>query len=330
MTAPPTAPPDRGPRRILVAGATTPIGERLVHRLLRDDGVDHILAVGAPRVGEALPFPESDLLTYRQVDLTRQRDLRGLLFGLARTLEVDTIVDFSMHRSTRETGRRAHALNVEATRQMLHLAERHPTLRHFVFRSHGEVYRVAPDKPTIVDEEHPLDLSPHAPQWIRDRVEADLQVCARIGLSSLRITVLRCAEVFAAETGSQLWDYLQSRVCLRPLGYDPMINLLSLEDAARAVHLALQRDARGIYNIPGADTLPLSRAIARWGCRDVPVPGLLVAPLYGLRALTLGADFRYEVNRLRLHYSAVLDGRRARRDLGYEPTHPITWPRPRR
>ena len=64
------------------------------------------------------------------------------------------------------------------------------------------------------------DVGDVAPVRDVHRVEADLAVCACIGRSPLVVTVLRCAECFAPSSGSQLWDYLQSRVCLRPMGYD--------------------------------------------------------------------------------------------------------------
>ena len=50
---------------------------------------------------------------------------------------------------------------------------------------------------------------------------------------SCRVTHLQLALV--AQSGSQLHDYLQSRVCLRPMGFDPMLNVLSVDDAVRAI-----------------------------------------------------------------------------------------------
>ncbi len=78
---------------------------------------------------------------------------------------------------------------------------------------------------------------------------------------------------------------------------------------------------------PGADTLPLSRAIAESDRLDVPVPGPFLAPLYGLRRWVAGFGFRYDLNLLRFHFGGVIDGTRARRLLGYAPGHPVQWPR---
>ena len=141
---------------------------------------------------------------------------------------------------------------------------------------------------------------------MRDRVEADLTVCAHIG-SPLQIAVVRCAEIVAPNVGSQLWDYLQSQLCLRPYGFDPMVNVLALEDAAYALALAARSKAVGVFNIPGRDTLPLSRAIARSHRTDVRVPGQFVKPQ-------------------RFHFGAVLDGSRAAKELDFVPTSAADWP----
>lgn len=311
---------------VLVTGATTPIGRTLVRRLLGDRRIGHVLAIGAETPGHSGLEGRSPALTYREVDLTRTRDIRTLLFGLARDLSVGTIVHAALHRRASDHTRRVHAQNVESTRALLHLAERHPTIHRFVFRSAAEVYRVRCDQPTIISEEHPLDLSRDAPDWVRDRVEADLTVCGRMGLAPLSIVVLRCAEAVAPGCGSQLHDFLSARMCLRPLGFDPVLNLLSVEDAARALHLALTSTAQGVFNVPGKDTLPLSEAIRKWGRVDVPLPGPLLDPLYGLRRALLGADFRYDLNRPRFHFGGILDGRRARAELDYVPADGIAWP----
>jgi len=307
----------------LVSGATTPVGRALVRALL-DEGRT-VLAVA---VEEEWPFEPHDSLHYQKVDLTRARRIRELLFGAARDLGVTSVIHSAHHRKTTDRGRKIHALNVESTREMLHLAERHPTIERFVYRSYSDVYRIAPELPQLIGEDHPLELGSWLPQGIRDRVEADLMVCTRMGMSSLSIVVLRCAEIFAPRSGSQLHDFLASRVCLRPLGFDPMLNVLSIDDAVESQRLALDSDAQGVFNIPGKDILPLSAAIGAFGKKELAIPGPVLGPLYGLRSLTRGFEFSYRPNRYRFHFSGVLDGTRAHEVLGYAPEHAIDWPVP--
>lgn len=308
---------------VLVTGASTPLGCGLVEALLADPRVEHVLAVAREPTWCGA---SSEKLTYVTADLTRSRDRRRLLFGPARRHGVRVVVHGPLQRSPIEGGRRAHALSVESTRELLRLSERHPTIRRFVYRSFSEIYRIHPEGGAILDEEHPLELSPRMPPGIRDRVEADLTVCTRIGLArSLSICVLRCAELLAPSSGSQLYDYLRSRVCFRPLGFDPMVMLLSIEDAVDAFVRAIFSDAIGVLNVPGADVLPISRVIELAHRRGIAVPGPLMGPLYALRGAVRGTEFSYRINRGRFHFSGVLDGQHAREALGYEPRHPIDW-----
>ncbi len=314
---------------VLVTGATTPLGQRTVAALVDDPRVDRVVAVGIESRAQVFPTREPKL-DYHQVDLTRTRQLRRFVFGAVKDAEVDVVLHGALHRSALDTGRKVHALNVRCTRDMLAMAERHPTIRRFVFRSHVDVYRLRGDLPDMVREDHPIQLDGRAPQWLRDRVEADLAVSTRVGNSPLQIVVLRCAECPTGGIGSQLFDYLQSSICLRPLGYELMINLISADDLVRALTLAVTSDAEGVFNIPGRDTLPLSATIRMANRRDVAVPGPLMGPLYKLRRALLVTNFRYSMNKRRFHYNAVMDGGRAAEVLGYRPGQPIDWDAPSR
>jgi len=315
------------PRRVLVTGATTPIGERLCRALLEDDRIEHVLAIGPKKGADSMPFGQNDKLTYKQFDLSRNRHVRQMLFGIAKDLKIDVIMHLSMHRSMTAKGARVHALNVDSLRSIIELSGRHPTIKRLIFKSDVAVYQVQRDLPVLITESHPLNMGGGAPQWVRDRVEADVLACTHMGLSPLEITVLRTAEVLAPGTGSQLFDFLSSPVCFKPLGYDPMLNLLSLNDVVRALSMAcFAKQSTTIVNIPGADTMPLSSCIERWGRISIPLPGLALTPVYKARQRLRGTEFSYGANRRRFHYAAVLDGSRAEDQFSYKPEHPIHWP----
>jgi len=251
-------------KAVLVTGTDAPLGEWLVRSLLEDTGVGHVLAIGNRRPEEALPVTHATRLTYLQVDLLRDRAVRDMLFGPARDLGVEVVIHTAMSRSAMQEGGRIHALNVEATRSLLALCERHPTIHRFVLRSFSEVYDVQHDLPILIAEEHPLNLHAGAPQFVRDRVEADLHACVRMGLSPLQIVVLRCAEALAPGTGSQLFDYLDAPLCARPFGYDPMINVASLRDIVHALTCAMRAPAAS----PMEGTAPLLRGPPGPAVRD--------------------------------------------------------------
>jgi UDP-glucose 4-epimerase len=310
--------------RVMITGSNAPLGRTTIGGLLRRDDVELVLAIGAKQQEPPASHPR---LLYRTVDLTRSRAIHDLVWGTARDHCIDHVMHGIHHRKASDHGRSVHRQNVESTRELLRACVEHPTIHRFVYRSFAEVYRFDHTTPSIIDESEALDFEQTSSQWVRDRVEADLEVCAHFG-GALSIAVLRFAEIFAPDAGSQLWDYLQSRVCLRPLGFDPMINVLSLDDAAAASIAALRGDATGVFNIPGADTLPLSEAIIESHRLDIPVPGPLMAPLYSLRGTVTGFEFRYGLNLRRFHFGGVVDGTRARRELCYEPHTRVRWPRP--
>ncbi len=311
--------------RAMVTGASTPLGLAIVERLRALPEVSFVLAVGRE------PRPDSLVddrrLRYVGADLRHERAVHDLVWGEARQHVVDTVIHAAQHRSVRDEGRDIHRQNVDATRSLLLACNDHPSIRRFVLRSFAEVYATPPAATRLLTEDDALDFAPETPQWVRDRVEADLTACAHIG-GALHVAALRCAELLAPNSGSQLWDYLQSRVCMRPLGFDPVINVLSLDDAAAAFVSAAASVASGPFNIPGADTLPLTRAIFESQRLDIPVPGALMAPLYQLRRRLAGFEFRYDLNARRFHFGGVLDGTRAREELGYIPQSRATWPRP--
>jgi hypothetical protein len=53
------------------------------------------------------------------------------------------------------------------------------------------------------------------------------------------------------------------------------------------------------------------------------VPGPLIAPLYRMRTVVTAGRFRYDLDELRFHYGALLDGRKAHDILGYAPGHAV-------
>ena len=312
--------------KVMIAGATTPLGAAITEHLLGSRDVELVLAVGRE---PELPRPNhgGSRLVYRSADLAHARAAHDVVWGPARELGIEVVVYCAHHRRAHDVGRAVHAQNVLAPNHVLRACADHPSIHRFVYRSFAEVYALRHATPDLLDEEAPLELAPGAPQWVRDRVQADLEVCTHLA-GPLEIAVLRCAEIVAPDVGSQLWDYLSSRVCLRPLGFDPMLDLLSLEDAAHAFGAAVGSAEIGVFNIPGYDRLPLSRAITESMSLELPVPGPLLAPLYRLRRRLAGYDFRYDVNQRRFHFGGILDGARARDRLGYVPHTAVRWPVP--
>ena len=94
------------------------------------------------------------------------------------------------------------------------------------------------------------------------------------------------------------------------------------DDVVRAIELALAPSARGIFNIAGPAPVALSRAVQLLGRSTMPVP-------HALARAALGQLFRLKVTSFPapeldfIRYVCMVDDRRARELLGYEPAFDI-------
>jgi len=121
--------------RVLVTGASTPVGRALFDALSRDARVERVVAVIPPSSRPFEEAHENDRVGWVTADLTRERDIRSLVFGVARNDRIDVIVHLAAHRAARDVGPDIRAQNVKSTHLLIDLAERHPSIRRFVLRS---------------------------------------------------------------------------------------------------------------------------------------------------------------------------------------------------
>jgi len=126
------------------------------------------------------------------------------------------------------------------------------------------------------------------------------------------MTILRAATI-VTETG----EFLNSPPLSHPeapLGYDPMLAVVSDRDVARALVLALHADRPGVYNIAGREVFPRSQLGA-------PPP----SSLFGVGAAWLERLVRRAPapGRSFDRYGMVPSGRLAHETLGFEPQYRI-------
>lgn len=329
QAAPKTAPPQASqrPLAVLVTGPNSALGRALVRYLYYDEQIRFVLAVGV----EPRPylFDEFDAkrFHYSRTDITRERDLKNLFYGdLFKDVSIDAIVHLALrNRPDERDPERAHRLNLHGTRNMLDLATESDSVHKFIFRSSHAVYRADPMNPVYLDEEADLNFDTDASRWARDRVDMDLMCRTRIDDPRLNVVVLRFSNIVGRGLHQYMNMYLSSRLPMHPMGFDPMVNLLHPRDAVRAIQLALaKRDLRGVFNIPGKETGPLSVLARINGHKSIGLPGgrLLRAAWRLQRALRM-TDFYYEVDPNRLLYPILMDGTRARLVLGYEPLNHV-------
>ena len=318
-----TAPSDEAAdRRVLITGVGSTLGRRLTAMLLADDRVARVVGVGEEPDAPRMPGSATARFTYRQVNLLKRRELTALFRSNEfRSGEIDTVVHLAFLHRPEFTSKATHRLNVEGTKHFLDECLAQDGVRKFVFRSSGMVYKLEPHGPVELREGDDLNFDSDRHPIIKDEVDAELLCRAKMDNGRMRIVVLRPSAVVGPGMHTYFNVYLESKVTVRVAGYDPMINIVHVQDVVRAIQLSIFEDVQGIYNVDGLETLPLSELIRRTETKTVPVPeALAVRANRAFRRLRL-TRFHADVDIERLKYSCVLDASKARRELGYEPVH---------
>ncbi len=292
-------------RRILVTGAGTWTGGRLVQRLEgRPDVQVRAVDEVEPRLSFSSPF--------RRVGLDRP-ELAGYLLESAP----ETVIHVLGIDRGRAVGRaRAHEELVLGAQAFFGAIGRCDTIRHVVVASDVAVYGSGPRHPSVFGEE----ATGHGGQgrYRRDLLDLE-QFVAEMAehLPTVTFTVLRFAGLFGPNVDNPLGRYLRLAVVPTLLGFDPRFQVVHDEDAVGALAHAVDHPVPGTFNVAAPGQLYLSR-ILRLG-RRIPQPlprRAFEAAVRGLarRDLTLPTHL---VGQLR--YGMVVDTTRMRRDLEFAP-----------
>ena len=102
------------------------------------------------------------------------------------------------------------------------------------------------------------------------------------------------------------------------MGFDPMLQIVHVEDVVEAIALSLRPGIRGVFNVTGPGPIALSVLQRQLGRQKLPVPEVVVRPLFqALWNLRLTGFPVPEMDYIK--YVCMVDGTRARDVLGYEP-----------
>ncbi|WP_298818421.1 NAD-dependent epimerase/dehydratase family protein [Chloroflexus sp.] len=287
--------------RVLINGATGQLSVRAAQLLSQQH--DTIVVGRHPPAG---PIGCAEWLTAR---LDRKQWLE-----LLRTAAIETVVHFDLlgfnealpdHETTVQH-------NVIGTMELLG-ACRAAGVRHIVARSHGWIYGASPLNPLLISEDRPIKTQ-HTRGLLRTLAEVE-QIVADFAARHPQITVtlLRCVPILAPD--DPVMQYLSSLSPQMLFGFDPMIQLLHVDDAAKAVLAAVDQSAGGAFNIAPEHPLPLSQVIRRLGRQPVPALG----PLFNNQP---PPGWPFEVDYLR--YRCTIDPQRACRVLGWTADYEMT------
>lgn len=265
-------------RRVLVTGADTFWGGRMIQALEADRGIDTLLGLGT----------RAPTVTFERAEFVRADQTYSILNRIVRATQVDTVIHtFMIVDSMQASPRTMHEVNVIGTMNLLAAAGApDSSVRQLVVKSSGLVYGSTEKDPSTFTEETPRSRTPRT-DVERSLVEAEAMVrdYAEENPSTV-VAILRFANVLGSDIVTSISKNLSRPLCPCILGFDPLVQFVEEDDVVRALEFVTQRRLPGTYNVAGAGRLPWSEVAAICGARLLPFPpvrpALFAAPLQRL------------------------------------------------
>lgn len=302
-------------RVALVTGARTFLGSELIRALEADPRYRRILAADISE--PELPLDRAE---YVPIDLTAP-DAETRLTNIALGAGVDTVVHAAFLSNPTHNLAWGHELEDVGTMHTLGAcAAARPARLAMV--STTLVYGASADNPNLIDETQPLDPRGKSP-FLAEKIRAELQLADFAADNpDIAVASLRFAPLLGARVRNFITELLARPVVAKLAGHDPLVQAIHESDATRALKLALDKDARGAFNIVGRGVLRYSTLLALLGRFPVPLPGPLWRPLARAMWATQLSPAPPELLDF-LRFVCVADGTRAKAELGFRPRYHV-------
>lgn len=239
----------------------------------------------------------------------------GLLSGGRAGLLVEQNIDTVVY-SPPPAARRRPAPDL-ADAEAVFKESAHAGVRHFILLSSAAVYGASHHHVGFLAESRILlrqDKQSPASRWL----ELESLAAFYLGdLSQTRLVILRPSATPLPGGGDYFSRLLGGRVAVTLAGHDPSLQLLSPEDLASAVRLAVEGGARGVYNVAPDGVVPLRAALRLAGAKRLPVPRTLQRLA---RSALARAGLCHPVEQLDyVRYSWTVSNAKIKSELGFAP-----------
>jgi UDP-glucose 4-epimerase len=250
-------------QRVLVTGADTFWGGRMVQALEADPNLQMILGIGSGT--PSVPFERAEFV--------RADQNYSMVNRIVKATQVDTILHtFTVTGSPGLSHRAIHEINVIGTMNLLAAAgAAGSSVRHIVVKSSTLVYGSSARDPSTFQEDTPrASTARHSIERAVLESEGLVRDFSEDNPGTL-VTVLRFANVLGPHLRTAISRSLSRRLCPSIFGFDPLLQFVEEDDVVRSLLHVTQRGIPGLYNVAGAGRLPWSEVIHICGARRIPL-----------------------------------------------------------
>ena len=291
---------------VVVTGISGNLGRVVAKQLHLEErviGIDRRPFVGRPKDVEHV-----------QVDLRKKKT-----DDVFRRNKVKAIIHMGILHDPRMSAEDHHSFNVLGTTRVLDCAAKFG-VKKVVVLSSANVYGPSPDNSNFLTEDAPLMAASRFPS-VRDLIEVDMLAQGFFWKHpEIETVVLRPVHIVGPSIKNAPSNYLRLARPWVLTGFDPMVQLIHMEDVARALVDALRPGRKGVYNVVGPGEVPLSAVFRELGHRPRSVPHVLARPL-------LSTLFKYRLAEYppeeldHIQFLCMVDGARWSQETGWKPRY---------
>ena len=291
---------------VVVTGISGNLGRtlaKLLHTRERIIGIDRRPFPGKPKDVE---MHQLDLRKKKAEDVFRRNDVRA-------------VIHMGIMHDPRMNEEEHHSFNVVGTTRLLEYCAKYG-VKKVVVLSSANVYGPSPDNSNFLTEDAPLMAASRFSE-VRDLIEVDMLAHGFFWRHpDSQTVILRPVHIVGPNIKNAPSNYLRLKYPWVLAGFDPIVQLIHVEDAARAMIEALRPEARGVYNVVGPGEVPLSAIARELGRSAIPVPHLIARPLLELL-------FKYHLASFpppeldHIQFLCAVDGSRWAKEVGWKPRY---------
>jgi UDP-glucose 4-epimerase len=259
------------PRVVAVTGASGYIGERLVERLLAEDGVERVIGVDIR--ASAI---ENEKLTSLQQDISEPLDV------IFKRHQVEAVVHLAFVLRQLRDREESRRINVGGTSNVLRACES-AGIGRLVVMSSATVYGAHSDNEEALTEDAPLRPNKGF-SYAEDKARAEWFVQRyQAQRTDTDVSVLRSCVVMGPNVSNSITQSLDKPMLIAVGKADPLMQFLHEEDLLELLWRFVSESHPGVYNVAGPQTVAWSEIARLSGKRLVRLPPFLA---YGLTNLS--------------------------------------------